>query len=823
MTYEELLDVQMKREVDQYHMRREQVMSRFASDTASGEFLRTPAGKRLMKEWMADFIESMGRALNPVGVGRHGAVIPVIKKLPPELLVYLTMHGIMSNINSETATYQKIANHIGMTVDYELQFAIFEEANPALYDTVVNRLNDDGVKNVTRRAKVLQNAMLKAHVVSGIGAWMGPKMRTKIGIFLIDVFMDCGGDEYVEFKVVSTGPRAQDARRVMAPTADFLEWVERYERNAAYKIAERLSGNYYVVPPREWSGLYDGGPHHPLCRAWNRPCVHNPRYTILDDDPYYTADAVAGRVSTLNRLQRVAWEVHPAVARAVVQIVGLPVAAKFKQLVSPDVPDKPTCSVDRRKKDGELTDEEEAELLEYKIMARKYHDAMVQRIVVARKQQAYLQFIQEAGQYDAIYFEWFMDFRGRFYPVGFGVTPQADDLSRGLLRLHRATRLGSADAVREFQLHGAGRYGLDKATPEQRVQWVDEHEALICAIAADPIGRIDDWATCDKPFQFLAWACEYAEFVAGGKSLDFEAHGVGALDGTCNGLQHFSAMLRDEVGGANVNLIDSEIPADIYTRGAEKAIAKIRVIAATGNELARQWLDYGIARKLAKKPIMTTPYGVTKQGVREYITEYLLEHPNPEWPTRVSRRLASMFLRDVLWDAIGEVVVAARRAQRWLQANSKKMTKDGICVHVCPDGFPVVQAYFKPQTTMIRSRHFGNVRVADPSKPAHPDSMKARNGISPNFVHSLDSNHLSDTVTLAAAEGFEDFWMVHDDYGVPYAQVTRLRYLIRKAFVDMYTKHDPLQDFAGQYGLTCDLERGKLDINGIYQSKYFFD
>src|SRR3546814_14260161 len=44
-----------------------------------------------------------------------------------------------------------------------------------------------------------------------------------------------------------------------------------------------------------------------------------------------------------------------------------------------------------------------------------------------------------------------------------------------------------------------------------------------------------------------------------------------ALDGSCSGLQHFSAMLRDEEGGAAVNLLPAERPQDVYKRVAVRA------------------------------------------------------------------------------------------------------------------------------------------------------------------------------------------------------------------------------------------------------------
>uniref|UniRef100_UPI002FBEC18E DNA-directed RNA polymerase n=1 Tax=Escherichia coli TaxID=562 RepID=UPI002FBEC18E len=43
-----------------------------------------------------------------------------------------------------------------------------------------------------------------------------------------------------------------------------------------------------------------------------------------------------------------------------------------------------------------------------------------------------------------------------------------------------------------------------------------------------------------------------------------------AFDGSCSGIQHFSAMLRDEVGGLAVNLLPSETVQDIYGIVAKK-------------------------------------------------------------------------------------------------------------------------------------------------------------------------------------------------------------------------------------------------------------
>ena len=46
-------------------------------------------------------------------------------------------------------------------------------------------------------------------------------------------------------------------------------------------------------------------------------------------------------------------------------------------------------------------------------------------------------------------------------------------------------------------------------------------------------------------------------------------------DGACDGLQHYAAMGRDYEGGGQVNLLNREVPADIYTHVANLVEAKI--------------------------------------------------------------------------------------------------------------------------------------------------------------------------------------------------------------------------------------------------------
>lgn len=60
----------------------------------------------------------------------------------------------------------------------------------------------------------------------------------------------------------------------------------------------------------------------------------------------------------------------------------------------------------------------------------------------------------------------------------------------------------------------------------------------------------------------LAWSMEYKRALQYqeeyGSLEGFACRCTIAYDGTCSGLQHYSCLLRDPIGGSAVNLIDHE-------------------------------------------------------------------------------------------------------------------------------------------------------------------------------------------------------------------------------------------------------------------------
>ena len=81
---------------------------------------------------------------------------------------------------------------------------------------------------------------------------------------------------------------------------------------------------------------------------------------------------------------------------------------------------------------------------------------------------------------DSFTFVHTLDFRGRVYPVTSHLSPQGNDLNKGLLTFaaSQGRPLGK-DGVKWLAIHGANCYGVDKVSFDERVAWTTEHQERI--------------------------------------------------------------------------------------------------------------------------------------------------------------------------------------------------------------------------------------------------------------------------------------------------------------------------------------------------------
>jgi DNA-directed RNA polymerase len=333
------------------------------------------------------------------------------------------------------------------------------------------------------------------------------------------------------------------------------------------------------------------------------------------------------------------------------------------------------------------------------------------------------------------------------------------------------------------------------------------------------------------------------------------------MDGTCNGLQNFSAMLLDEIGGAAVNLVPSDKPNDIYATVAEVLIRKLQEISAgcleettekvvkdketkedktitveSDGSLARKWLAYGITRKVTKRPVMTLAYGASEFGFREQVfTDTVTpwkQAAGEAFPFEGTGFNAASFLGLLIWDCVGEVVVAARGAMDWLQEVAKIAAKESLpVIWNTPTGLKVMQEYTTSEQKRLELT-FQKVRMRLSIDVASKkiDKRKQGSGISPNWVHSMDAAHMQLTVARCHAEGIRSFSLIHDSYGTHAGNSWALAQFLREEFVKMYGDHDVLAEFAQEIGamlpegtkLPLLPPKGSLDLAQVLESPFFF-
>jgi DNA-directed RNA polymerase len=477
-----------------------------------------------------------------------------------------------------------------------------------------------------------------------------------------------------------------------------------------------------------------------------------------------------------------------------------------------------------------LSEEEREAFKEFKRERNKIHSfnnkSMSKRIQVERT----IQIAEEYAGREKLWYVWQLDFRGRKYPVESFLSPQNADYSKALLEFANSATITNDSEARWLAIHGANVFGVDKVSLEDREIWAYMNVQNAVDVYNDPLTN-KWWQEADKPWQALAWCYEWALYSNARQFGEhFETHLPCASDGSCNGLQHLSAMLRDEEGGRSVNLLPSQVPQDIYSDVAKRAT---ELLQQQDTRMAKELLDIGVCRKLTKRPVMIVPYSGTRHACTEYIKEALEEKCKGRNPWNDDFFKPSMYLSGFVWQAINEVIVSAHSVMDYVKEIARLYAKQGKMFEwYTPTGLLVRQTYNEQKRLRIKTHLNGSVVRLNYHEPVDDsvDARKAASGASPNLVHSLDAAALTFTVGKCLENNVTDFAMVHDSYGTHSPNMPLLNDRLREAFVEMYKEHDVLQNIYDsavttlKEGTDVPLppNRGKLNIEEVLNSDYFF-
>lgn len=774
----------------------------------AGRGAETSYAQRLIQEFMLPLIEALTSFVETNKPGKHGKIRTLLQRASPDKAMYLAMQAVFNSFTHE-APLAGLATRIGRMVEDEVRFSRFQELHGDYYDAIKKDFKRKGTKDYRFMHRVLTH---KANELADEWIEWTVAERAEVGMKLVDIILT--NTDLIDKRQFNQHGKT---RTLLIPTDSAKKWIDEHNEFAKFLFPDKMP---CIIPPDDWTGLNQGGYYSPELRHAT-PMIKTSgkrhRHHVVAGDLKYPMEA-------LNALQDVAWEVNSEVLATVIACWNANLRIGMPPKDPLEIPPSPVP------KGTELTEAQQELLTDWKHEAAEIHTQEKERRSKSFQISRIIRLASEYTKYNAFWYVWYYDFRGRAYPTTAGFNPQGADIAKGLLRPHVGKAIGLSGWY-WLRVSGANRFGNDKISYDDRVKWVDDNKIYFLRAANDPMAHTDVWGNADKPWQFLAWLFEYRDAIA------LEALGVGAdnfvshlpigLDGTCNGLQHFSAMLRDATGGAHTNLVPAAVPADIYSAVARVCTTALRHAEADTFD----WLSYidkhgagTIPRKLAKRPVMTLPYGSTRQSCTKYIFEYIMEADRTHFEGNFK---AACWLTPFLWTSIGEVVVAAKVAMSWLQRAAGVLSKANEPITWnAYDGFPVYMGMRIINSNKIETQLGGRFQLRVGTFTEDIDRNRQRNGVAPNFVHSQDAAHMRAVVRACKAEGISPLGMIHDDFGTHAADTERMHSIIRETFVDLYEKHDPLVALAAQYEGTHTLEPipgyGTLDIQSVKQSAYFF-
>jgi DNA-directed RNA polymerase len=758
-------------------------------------------------------------------VRKRGAAYKYLKLFEGrfDAVAFITLRLVVSSLSSPDVKYRALCMRIGHALEDEHHYGLVREQDKKFYDY----LRDEAKKRfATHIKRKVVNFHLSKRGMAKDENWPDRDIVI-VGAFLMEILIAAG---LIEKREVMTGRKIKSEIYVMA-TEKTKEWIANRSESAEVMrpIYEPM-----IVEPADWSSPYNGGYLTDRVRPVRFVKTHQKGYLQsledLDLDDVYEA---------VNAAQRTAWTINPFI------LTVLNMAWDQSHSIG-GIP--PKHNLEEPPKPHDIDENEEAR----KEWRGEAYRVFLENRELDGKRISFLQALGTANRYQlfpALYMPYQLDFRGRIYAVP-RLNPQGPDWMKALLQFAEGKPIDEDSApFLAIQVANTGAFDkIDKAPLEQRVQWVYDNEEKIVACANNPFDN-RWWTEADSPYCFLAACREWAGWLSEGEG--FISHLPVALDGSCSGIQHFSMALADEVGGAAVNLVPSDKPADIYTLVMNQAVEQVRLDASTGgdnSEIAASWLRSGLlTRSCFKRPTMTYGYGSSQFGFRDQIETDTLrpayrayQRGEGPWHFEDNGFKASLYLAKITQQAVERTVVKAAECMAWLKDIASVVTSEGLPVRwTTPDGFPVVQHYRELKAHRIDTMIFGSRVTISLLRPVLDESGKdvvsrrrQASGLSPNFVHSLDATHLRLAVRRAAAEGIKDVALVHDSFGTHAADTGRFFVILREALVEMYTEQDVIADFAAQMRaqlspavrdkIPAAPAHGTLDRRAVVESDFAF-
>lgn len=430
----------------------------------------------------------------------------------------------------------------------------------------------------------------------------------------------------------------------------------------------------------------------------------------------------------------------------------------------------------------------------------------------ARKTVALFEQCEYYSGFSELYFPIFFDFRGRRYTyASYGLTYMGTELSKALIQFAQKEKF-TLTGIKNLFSNLGNALGLDKidylTKRVKAAQWFRTHIGMF--FNSDYRIFFDKQDEFDEPINAMAICIELCEWL---KDSEYESGYMAHRDARCSGTSLLGSMMGDEAAMILTSVLEdtrSERLPDAYM-----AVANVALKSAEDNQDTGliENKDILFSRSAFKKPVMTkSSYGLTDYSVREgnkklFIDNDLDKSLLPEYNKVMLESLSKAL------PSCSEYLVGIRKC-----AKSALMDNDGLIKYKAPfSGFPVVyKTYREEEYRMEAPVGFRRLTLVLKRKTGKVDSMRTRNGIAPNVLHSIDTS-----VLYSVGLEISDFPIatIHDSIASHPNHSDTVRTAYNKALLDL-NRGDVLNNIATQLGHEPLFSTNHIEASRIIKSKH---
>jgi len=756
-----------------------------------------------------------------------------------EILAFTVIECLLNSTALKTAKLSRMSILVTKQILNLLTIEDFKKREAKLFSYLEYEYRSRGIGYINSRKKKLAQMKTSADVSEREDTF-----KVQVGARLIDCVLKSGCGLFE----IREAYHAKRTLKTITLTDDVFKLMGRVkDKNILFSVQYKPM----IAPPLHWSSLWGNGGYYtnnPITFIRNHRAT---RYIESLDEPV----DIQRLYKVINDIQQTRWHINNFVLDVVNAIID-------DSMVDPSTPKGNPCyygkipymntlnvyEMVKREDYGNL--DEKGKHLNVEDYRKWFKDKEIQLKKLEANRSKRIMFLlahsiaEEYKDRDVMYFTYNTDFRGRLYPIQQILNPQSTGSVKAFLEFADAKVLDE-DGQYWLKIHVANTYGMDKASYDDRIAWVEENSWLLLKIAGNPLEYIKDWNAADSPLMFLASCDAYASMVRGeGVRLPV------SLDATCSGLQLYAGLLKDYDGARVVNVVDkkdggsADVPADVYKDVANEVNNRLesgnypKTLAFTDSEneykivktdQAARDLKGNVDRNLTKRNVMTVPYSVTQRGMFDQIREILSELEDNEkafWTG--DKWIVEKLLVELNKASIGSIVPSAIIGQEYIKSVVTayyELHKRNIPLFWRTPffNFPVVQWKIETKKKEIRTV-LGRLSIR--MAKSNINKRQQKNGIAPNLIHSLDATLMYLTVEKLKEQGVNDFMLIHDSFGVSANDVSKLNIAVRESFVELF-EEDPLFMWVDQVMPHLVESSGEvmidtLDLQDVMQSTYFF-